>query len=401
MVLQSAAANVNSWAALGDSYASGIGAGVRRDIDKGDKTCSRYTEGYPDVVNVVLDGTGPDQRTFNWVACSGAKTGYVKSTEVPAIDGDIDMATLTIGGNDIGFFDILNACIFQFGWLVGGAYTSCEDQLAGSSDQIKNNLPSKLDSTILAILSQVSNSGFKLYMTGYAAFWNNETTPCNNVSFNFWETKPEDRANLTQELRTSMNDMLGDLNAEISAAVKRANNHDERKPVVFVDYNDAFSGHRYCEEGMKEPDPDNEDRWFQENWLFKQHQPYSANNISTYYQSLAAAGQNADPSITISSANKNVTTNGTVDIYGDAEWIFDALARAFHPTIDGHDGIRLEVLSAYTGSPPGPNCDGCVALQSATSVVGVTTPTAESTSTTTPASTPASTSVAATTTAAV
>ncbi|CAF9919227.1 MAG: hypothetical protein HETSPECPRED_003979 [Heterodermia speciosa] len=344
--IESVEANVKSWAALGDSYASGIGAGVRR-TQAGDTVCSRYTEGYPEVVNVVLDGTAPSNRAFNWVACSGAKTDYVKSTEVPKIASDIDMATLTIGGNDIGFFDILNYCIFQF-----TSGTTCDDQLQDSSNQIQNDLPAKLDSTILAILNQADKPGFRLYMTGYAGFWNNETTQCNDVSFNFWETKPSDRANLTQELRTTMNTMLSTLNNQISAAVARANDHDLRSPVVFVDYSPSFAGHRYCDEGIPEPDPtgSNPQRWFQENWLFKPHAPYvfSGDAIATMYQSWAQTALDTDPSLQIA----GLSGNGTVDVSGSTEWIFDGLARAFHPTVDGHDGIRLEVLSAYSAKPP-------------------------------------------------
>ncbi|KAL8791624.1 MAG: hypothetical protein Q9195_005773 [Heterodermia aff. obscurata] len=346
--IQSVAANVKSWAALGDSYASGIGAGVRR-TQAGDTICSRYTEGYPEVVNVVLDGTAPINRAFNWVACSGAKTDYVKSTEVPKIASDIDIATLTIGGNDIGFFDILNYCIFQF-----TSGTTCDDQLQDSSNQIENDLPAKLDSTILAILNQADNSNFKLYMTGYAGFWNNETTQCNDVSFNFWETKPADRANLTQELRTTMNTMLTSLNSQISAAASRANDHDLRAPVVFVDYSPSFAGHRYCDDGIPEPDPSgsNAQRWFQENWLFKPHAPYtfSGDAIATMYQSWAQTALAADPSLQISGLSSNASGNGTVDVTGSLEWVFDGLARAFHPTIDGHDGIRLDVLDAACGA---------------------------------------------------
>lgn len=48
---------------MGDSYASGIGAGVR-EINNGDTACSHYTESYSNVMNVVLDGTGPVNRQF-------------------------------------------------------------------------------------------------------------------------------------------------------------------------------------------------------------------------------------------------------------------------------------------------------------------------------------------------
>ena len=62
---------VKKWAALGDSYASGLGAGVRGSRD-GDVTCSRYTESYPNVANVVLDNSPPADRQFFYTACSGS-----------------------------------------------------------------------------------------------------------------------------------------------------------------------------------------------------------------------------------------------------------------------------------------------------------------------------------------
>lgn len=33
-------------------------------------------------------------------------------------------------------------------------------------------------------------------------------------------------------------------------------------------------------------------------------------------------------------------------------WLFDDLARIFHPTIDGHNAIKDVVLASYTASPP-------------------------------------------------
>ena len=39
-----ASCNIKNWAALGDSFASGIGAGDRENLNPGDRTCSRYTQ---------------------------------------------------------------------------------------------------------------------------------------------------------------------------------------------------------------------------------------------------------------------------------------------------------------------------------------------------------------------
>ncbi len=359
-----AACNIKKWVDLGDSFASGIGAG-QRGPNSGDTVCSRYTEAYGNVMNVVLDGQGPDTREFTWVACSGAKTDYVVGKEVPSIDPDVDIATLTIGGNDVGFFDILNACVFQF-----NHYTPCSDQITTTTNLINNDLPPKLDNLLSAIMSQVANSGFKLYMTGYAHFFNVETTQCNNVSFNFWEEKPENQANLTTELRGNLNNLVQILNGQISSAVDRANGRDPRKPCVFVDISPSFNTHRYCDIGIDEPDLNNDMRWFQENWLFEQHTPYSGNNISNQYQTWAAQQVQSDPSYRVSNQFvSELSIQSQIDIYGWGQWVFDALARAFHPTADGHNGIKDVILSAYTATPPSSNCDGCKALQPATALV--------------------------------
>ena len=78
-----------------------------------DIVCSRYTEAYGNVVNIVLDGTGPANRQFTRVACSCATTPDVLSNQISAVDKDSDIVTLQIGGNDVGFFDLINACIIK------------------------------------------------------------------------------------------------------------------------------------------------------------------------------------------------------------------------------------------------------------------------------------------------
>ncbi|KKY18954.1 putative esterase family protein [Phaeomoniella chlamydospora] len=64
----------------------------------------------------------------------------------------------------------------------------------------------------------------KLFVTGYAQFFNAETTQCNNVTFCIWEnpTKNHTCPLLTQDLRRDMNDLTNLLNAKVSAAIQRA-----------------------------------------------------------------------------------------------------------------------------------------------------------------------------------
>ena len=354
---------------MGDSYASGIGAGVRRG-QSGDLTCSRYTEAYGEVMQVVIDGPpyDPASRQFAFIACSGETSTEMLSTQVPNMDPKVDMATITVGGNDIGFKDLLWNCIFLFG---GFGSQDCSDQITESTGLINNNLPGDLDKLFPAILAKAKNSWFKLYITGYAQFFNAVTTPCNNVSFNFWEEKPENLPNLTTTLRTSFNNMADQLNGQIKDAVARANAKDIREPIIFVDYDDLYGGHRYCDVGIKEPDLEDENRWFQENWLFEQHAPYSGANDSQTFLNAANSALQSNSSLRLSTYWTNITgiKGGQVSVSDSSwHWIFDALARAFHPTIDGQDGIKNAVLAAYSSDPP-KVANATVAANSSTPVV--------------------------------
>lgn len=73
-------------------------------------------------------------------------------------------------------------------------------------------------------------------MIGYAQSLNPSTTQSENVSFDFWRELPENQGNLTSALRTTLNGLATSLNTQIFDAVDRANAHDERKPVVFVNW---------------------------------------------------------------------------------------------------------------------------------------------------------------------
>ena len=43
-------------------------------------------------------------------------------------------------------------------------------------------------------------------------------------------------------------------------------------------------------------------------------------------------------------------------------WLFDGLNRAFHPTVDGQDGIKNVLLAAYKAHPPNGGGNGAYAL---------------------------------------
>ncbi len=124
------------------------------------------------------------------------------------------------------------------------------------SDHWKENLD-KVIKTAVDKGSKAAGDGFVLFVTGYAQVFNAHTTLCNDASFSYW-TKPggRDTQNLTQELRTQLNSLTTDLNTRIQSIVAA------NPGVVFVNYDAAFEGHRFCEEGVIEPDNQNPNIWF-------------------------------------------------------------------------------------------------------------------------------------------
>ncbi|MGH3833790.1 MAG: SGNH/GDSL hydrolase family protein [Pseudonocardiaceae bacterium] len=90
------------YAALGDSYSSGVGTGV---YDPASGACDRSPLSYPS-----LWVAEHHPASFEFAACSGAKTTDVLATQISALRPGTDLVTITIGGNDAGFAPVLETC---------------------------------------------------------------------------------------------------------------------------------------------------------------------------------------------------------------------------------------------------------------------------------------------------
>lgn len=102
------------YAALGDSYASGSGiAPYAPGTDGADGNgCRRSTAAYPHRVGQDVD------RRLSFHACAGARTNdfyQAKAQDEPAqldqLGRDTGLVTFSIGGNDVGFADVMRDCI--------------------------------------------------------------------------------------------------------------------------------------------------------------------------------------------------------------------------------------------------------------------------------------------------
>lgn len=121
-----------TYAALGDSYSAGemgiIGA-YEPGTDTAANHCHRSTNAYGPILN-----RANNLGTLRFVACSGAVTadmfndnhsgnmdpssGTTEAAQLTALDASTKTVTLTIGGNDVGFTDIITECVIgRFGIL--------------------------------------------------------------------------------------------------------------------------------------------------------------------------------------------------------------------------------------------------------------------------------------------
>jgi lysophospholipase L1-like esterase len=121
------------YVALGDSYAAGPGIAAATGVPL---TCGRSTANYPSLVRDGVVAT-----TFQDVSCAGATTanltapqhteGGTSPPQLDALTNDTTLVTLTLGGNDIGFTEIVDRCLARDANQPTGAPCRASYQRAG------------------------------------------------------------------------------------------------------------------------------------------------------------------------------------------------------------------------------------------------------------------------------
>lgn len=163
------------YVALGDSYASAAGVPEQTDT-----ACARSSRNYPSLVSAAL---APATRAD--VTCGGATTAHMTTTQsgsagpqFNALNADTDLVTLTIGGNDIGFSDIILRCVTLGLFSPNGApckasYTrNGTDQLAAKIDATAAKIATTLD----GIRQRAPRA--RILVTGYPAILPDDGTNC-------------------------------------------------------------------------------------------------------------------------------------------------------------------------------------------------------------------------------
>ncbi|MFC8917233.1 SGNH/GDSL hydrolase family protein [Streptomyces sp. NPDC047821] len=195
------------YVALGDSYSSGVGAGSY-DSSSGD--CKRTPRAYP-----ALWAAANAPSSFAFTACSGARTNDVTANQLGPLSAATDLVSLTVGGNDAGFADVMTTCVLQ-------SEATCIARVNEAKRYVDTTLPGRLDSVYSAIRSKAPSA--RVVVLGYPRFY---------------KIGGSCIAGLSENERRAINGGADHLNA---ATAKRAADHG----YTFADVTPAFTGHEIC-----------------------------------------------------------------------------------------------------------------------------------------------------------
>ena len=200
----------NSYVALGDSYSSGTG--TRSYIDDG-TSCQRSVYAYP---SLLASSKG---LTLNFRACSGATVADVTNTQLGALGSGTTHVTISVGGNDAGFADVLTECA-QPGWM-----SDCNGAIDDAQRIINNVLPGRLSTLYSSIRAKAPNA--KVTVVGYPRIFNGED--CNAATW--FSPTEESRLNATADLLNS-----------------RTATQASNKGFAFANPTSVFVGHAVCDD---------------------------------------------------------------------------------------------------------------------------------------------------------
>jgi lysophospholipase L1-like esterase len=193
------------YVALGDSYSSGVGAGSESG------SCDQSPHAYG-----PLWASANSATSFTFVACSGATTSTVISSQLSSLSTSTTLVSITIGGNDAGFSSIMETCILE-------STSSCESAVAKAEQYANTTLPGNLSTLFADIKADAPNA--KVVVLDYPDFYDLSVPVCIGLS-----------SGDHQALDNGINDMDG----VIQTAAGNAG-------FYFADVRTQFSGHELCD----------------------------------------------------------------------------------------------------------------------------------------------------------
>ncbi|OEU92052.1 lipase [Streptomyces abyssalis] len=195
-----------AYVALGDSYSSGLGAGDYGDSGDCKRSANAYAQQW---------AAANSPSSFDFTACSGARTGDVLSGQLGPLNSSTGLVSISIGGNDAGFADTMQACVLQ-------GESVCLEKIEEAKGYIAGTLPGELDSVYNAISDRAPSA--KVVVLGYPRMY---------------KLNGECSVGISEASRAAINSAADTLNETIA---KRAADHG----FSFGDVRDAFTGHEIC-----------------------------------------------------------------------------------------------------------------------------------------------------------
>ena len=199
-----------SYVALGDSYSSGTGTRTYLADGSG---CLRSVYAYPSLI-AAARGYALDFR-----ACSGATIADVTAAQLSAVTPATSYVTISVGGNDAGFADVLTECALP-GWL-----SNCTGAVNGAQSYINTTLPGALSTLYAGIRGRAPSA--RVVVVGYPRIFNGED--CNAGTW--FSPTEEARLNATADL----------LNSRLAAQAAAAG-------FGFANPTSSFVGHAVCDD---------------------------------------------------------------------------------------------------------------------------------------------------------
>ncbi|MDQ0990040.1 SGNH/GDSL hydrolase family protein [Streptomyces sp. V3I7] len=195
------------YVSLGDSYASGVGAG---NYISTSGSCDRSTNAHPYTWNAAHH---PASFAFN--ACSGATTDDVMANQLGSLNSSTGLVSVTVGGNDAGFSDVMMTCVV-------GSDSDCVNRINTAKAYINNTLPGKLNTVYSAVRGRAPSA--RVVVLGYPRFYKLNVAGCVGLS----ETK-----------RSAINSAADTIDGVIQ-------NRAAAYGFVFGDVRTTFAGHELC-----------------------------------------------------------------------------------------------------------------------------------------------------------
>lgn len=198
------------YAALGDSYSSGTGAGSYSQ--DGDTACRRSSRAYGPLWAKIHHPA-----SFQHLACSGAVTSDVIAKQIPAMNEDTTMVTLTISGNDAGFMPLMTTCTL-----------SDDDTCQDAINDVRAELPTRIAPAVADTLTAIHKRAPKAHVIvlGYPRLFD-PTTTCPGA--------------IDQAKRQMIDTIEHDVDQMLSTVTDNAGTD-----FTFADPTQAFIGHETC-----------------------------------------------------------------------------------------------------------------------------------------------------------